>query len=147
MNRTMLGAIATLIFAAELTSAVALARPAETTIPGAAEIYRRISTDVTCAGDGCLPLIGWRGQVAKWCNRFRTPAAAADPAAAASCSTAQFGLMSAVIKANSYGWGTFTDRTDPAWFEWEWGCSTPAADGHMHRPETDDCPFVPGRGW
>jgi hypothetical protein len=27
------------------------------------------------------------------------------------------------------------------------GCSIPAADGHLHKPEIDGCPFVPGRGW
>jgi hypothetical protein len=27
------------------------------------------------------------------------------------------------------------------------GCNFPAADGHMHRPDTDGCPFIPGRGW
>jgi hypothetical protein len=27
------------------------------------------------------------------------------------------------------------------------GCDFPAADGRMHKPEIDGCPFVPGRGW
>jgi hypothetical protein len=27
------------------------------------------------------------------------------------------------------------------------GCNFPAADGHMHRPDTDGCPFIPRRGW
>jgi hypothetical protein len=27
------------------------------------------------------------------------------------------------------------------------GCTFPAADGHMHAPNVDGCPFVAGRGW
>lgn len=150
MKKYRLAAVAALgfAFAAQGAAAAPAYRPpVETTIPGAAGIYRQISTDVTCAGAHCLTLSGWRGQLAAQCNRFQSPNAAQDQAAVTACSEAQFGLMSAVVKANSYGWGIFTDRTEPAWYVWEWGCSTPAADGHIHRPETDGCPFVPGRGW
>jgi hypothetical protein len=97
-----------------LITAALIAQPARAT--DAQTIYQQISTDVTCSATQCTTLSGWRGLVAQSCKRFQSPNAPQDQAATFACSDAQFGLMAAVTKANSYGWGTFTDRTEPAWF-------------------------------
>jgi hypothetical protein len=73
-------------------------------------VYKQISTDLTCASQMCLPLDGWRKLVAREC------APTTDPKAANACSAAQWGLTSALSKANSYGFGWFTDREEPRWY-------------------------------
>ena len=92
--------------------ALALAAPAHALEQH--DVFRQITSDVTCAADHCTTLIGWRGLVAQKCNRFHAPDATSDQQAVNECSNAEFGLMSALIKANSYGWGWFTDHSEPA---------------------------------
>jgi hypothetical protein len=85
-----------------------------------APVYEKITTDVTCGINECRTLQGWRDQAVSWCNRFQSLNAQNNPAiqkeAASNCQSAKIGLFSALIKANSYGFGTFTDNSEPTWF-------------------------------
>src|SRR5690242_20554081 len=80
-----------------------------------AEVYEKITTDVSCAPSGCRTLQGWRNEVASWCNRFQSLDAQNNPTiqrdAASNCMAAQAGLSSALVKADSYGFGLFTERS------------------------------------
>jgi hypothetical protein len=72
--------------------------------------YLRIINDITCTPYECEQLGGWRFRVSELCR------SGIIGVAAERCSDAQAGLRIALSKANSYGYGWFSEHDEPKWF-------------------------------
>ena len=87
-----------------ILATLALASPAAAqTADHHLQVYLRIVTDISCGPHECQQLLGWRLRVAELCHP------GISSAAADRCSAAQIGLSVALAKANSYGYGWFTE--------------------------------------